>query len=446
MTHSAFRTILAPFLSVLAFGAAGCAGTPDSAPADAPPADRLDLGEYVAHISPKRGTFTLERLHRKAAGKPGVGPQSLDEITIAQDGTAGMGTADTVELVTTGTPGVNSGCPTGFQTSAYFCGDVTMRSFYAGRSLNNVYLQVTKVEAAGINTTTHSGANSDASYAPSGSTLLANTLGLWQFTGSGVTSPGVLAQAVVASNGGNAGTRTLAFDNPDDVDTTIYMHVFATLTYSDYVMTGSALTGFVDACTTTGFTKALFSSSTTATNTADLPFPFTFYGSLFAAASKVTLVRYGAFGFGTPTGTFWNTPTNINLPDTGIPAGSFQPGVFPFWDDLNYTTNLTASGVCTVTTGTAPNRKFVLTWKKMKFSGDTNGTADLTFSAALSEGSDRIDFAYSSMTASNQARANGNSSTIGVQNTGATLAVKKFNVPNSAGTATTGSYALTPLP
>ncbi len=181
----AFAVRSLALLSVLATMAAGCADAGDALPdaePDAVPSGHVDLGEYVAHLSPKRGTLTLERIHRKAAG-PGIGAQSIDEITVDQDGVPGIGTANTVELVTN-SMGTDSACPTGYQTKS-FCGNVTMRSFYAGRALNNVYLQVTRItDEAGVDTTTHSGMNSDPAFS-----TLGNSLGLWKFTGTGVTSP-----------------------------------------------------------------------------------------------------------------------------------------------------------------------------------------------------------------------------------------------------------------
>ena len=431
-------------LSVLAAWVAGCADVGDPVPVDEPeaaPSGHVDLGEYVAHLSPKRGTISLERLQRKATG-PGLGTQSVDDINIVQNDIPGVGTANTVELVTNST-GTDSACPAGFQTKS-FCGNVTMRSFYAGRALSNVYLQVTKItDEAGVNTTTHSGMNSDPAFS-----TLGNSLGLWKFTGAGVTSPGVLAQAAVTSLGGDAGTRDIVFANPDDADTSIYMHVFATLAYSTYTMTPGTASGFIDACATG--TKVLLNSEGLTMEQIVLPFPFTLYGMTYSpltAAGKLTISRFGSLGFGnlgTANGSSYNTGANVALPSTS--AAAFQPGIFPFWDDLNYTTNLAASGVCTLVSGLAPNRQLVVTWKNMKFTGDTNGTANMTFSALLSEGSDRVDFAYSSMTAASQVRANGNSATIGVQSPSGTAAKALYNVANSAGTSSTKSYALVPQP
>jgi hypothetical protein len=431
-------------LSVLATAATGCADAGDTLPVDEPdpvPSGHVDLGEYVIHLSPKRGTVTLDRLRHRAAG-PGLGAQSVDAITVDQDDIPGVGPANTVELVTNST-GTDSACPVGYQAKS-FCGNVTMRSFYAGRALSNVYLQVTRItDEAGVDTATHSGMNSDPAFSG-----LSNALGLWKFTGSGVTSPGVLAQAVATSLGGDAGARNLVFSNPDDADTSIYMRVVATLAYSTYTMTAGTTSGFVDACTS-GTKVLMYNDGITMAQLA-LPFPFTLYGTTYsppAATGKLTISRFGSLGFGnlgTANGSPYNTGANLALPTTS--AAAFQPGIFPFWDDLNYTTNLAASGVCTLVSGVAPNRQLVVTWKNMKFTNDSNGTANMTFSSILSEGSDRIDFAYSSMTASSQVRANGNSATIGVQSASGTAAKALYNVANSAGTAATKSYALVPQP
>ena len=77
---------------------------------------------------------------------------------------SGSGPADTLELVNNGSPSTNAGCPVGFQSNT-FCGNVTMRSFYAGRSLNNAYLQVTKIaDTNDADLSGHAGVNSDGSF------------------------------------------------------------------------------------------------------------------------------------------------------------------------------------------------------------------------------------------------------------------------------------------
>src|SRR4051794_32048985 len=112
------RAILTVLVLLTAFDTAGCADPGDTAPGGpeaAAPAGRVDLGEFVAHLSPRNRTLTFERITRaKGSGSPGSTPhstpQSVDEITIAQDDIAGSGTANTVELVTNSV-GTNGECP-----------------------------------------------------------------------------------------------------------------------------------------------------------------------------------------------------------------------------------------------------------------------------------------------------------------------------------------------
>ena len=53
--------------------------------------------------------------------------------------------------------------------------------------------------------------------------------------------------------------------------------------------------------------------------------------------------------------------------------------------------------MCYGTSGSAPNRQFVVTWKNMRGFNDPTDSTNLTFSAILSEGTDTVDFAYGSM-------------------------------------------------
>jgi hypothetical protein len=428
------RSALACFLplAALALGAAGCAGADEPEAWEAPPG-YAHLGEFVAHINPKAQSITFERLPSKVADEaPGLGPQSIDEATITQDGVPNSGPADTLELVNNGSPGTNGSCPIGFQSNT-FCGNITMRSFYAGRSLNNAYLQVTKVaNTSDVDLSGHSGVNSDGSFG-----TLSNTLGLWKFTGTGAPT-GVLGPS---GSGANAGARDIVFANPDDATTKIYLHAYTTLTYGSYAQAGTDSSAFIDASTASGKVQVLKNGDGISPKTSTLPFAFTFYNVTYASGSTVTVNRYGGLGFGSQLGA--NTGANVALPSAL--ATSFHPGVFAFWDDINYTTNDANSGVWVATTGSAPFRKFVVTWKTMKFTGDTNGTTALTFSMILNEGSDKIDFAYSSMTSSvKAAQAAGNSATIGVQNAAGNAATHILNVANS--TTTGKGFADTTLP
>ncbi|APR84921.1 bacillopeptidase F [Minicystis rosea] len=456
--------VLVTLFAVAATSASGCAGSEETRSDDEPaaPSGRVHVGEFIAHVSPRRGTISFERVARTPRG-PGVTPQSLDEITLTQDNVPGSGPANTVELVTNST-GIDGECPAGFQTKT-FCGNVTLRSFYAGRALSNVYVQATKItDNDGNDLSGHSGKNSDASYVVGASTLLSNTLGLWRYTGSGVTTPGVIAQSTATNGGGNAGSRDWVFDNPDGADTHIHLHVFATLTYSSYTFSSLSptLPTINNACVQGG-TKNLSQSSGISMFQMNVPFPFTLYGTTYlpgTTAGKLTMSRYGAIGFGalsTATGSAYNTGTNVALPSTA--AAAHRPAIYPFWENLNYTTNNSTitnspSGVCTLVSGAEPNRLLVVTWHDMKFTGDTGavypGSPNITFSAILHEGSDVIDFAYGVMANSVASRANGGAATIGVQNEAGTVATAKNSVAGSVTTNTVVGngckYTLTPNP
>jgi hypothetical protein len=447
-----FRTRHAPrFLLAIALGAAGCSGADETArlnvdtPAAAAPQGHV-VGAFVAHVSPKNGTFEIVSAS-KAPKPPGVAPESLDDLTIDVDGTPNTtnnNVNNVVELVTN-TVDV---CPATLSSTDSFCANVTTRSFYNTRGLSNVYLYVVKMtDAVGNDTTQYAGKNSDASFSS-----LGNALGLWRYTGDNVTSSGVLAAKTATNQGGNAGTRDIAFARGDGGDFYVYFHVYATLTYSTYSM--SALTAGVpatnNACTQGG-TKLLGQSGGTATTSVNLPFPFTFYGTTYtpgAANAKLAVTRYGAMGFGAAS---TNTGTNIALPSGAGTA--FKPGIFPFWENLNYTVNNTTvtnspSGVCTLTAGTEPNRTLLVTWHDMKFTNDSSaiypGSPNVTFSAILHEGSDVIDFVYGVMLNGTASRANGGVATVGVQNDTGTVATAKNSVAGSV--AANSMYTLTPQP
>lgn len=460
------RVALALLVPVAALDTASCAEA-DSSPAVPEPASstgHADLGEFVAHVSPRNRTIRFERVshgNKKSRGA-GVEAQSVDEITIAQDDIPGSGPANTVELVTNSV-GTNGECPAGFQTKS-FCGNVTLRSFYAGRALSNVYAQVTKItDTAGNNLSGHSGINSSPSYVVGGSTLLSNNLGLWRYTGAGVTTGGVIAQSTATNGGGNAGTLDWVFANPDDADTAIYIHVFATLTYSNY--TFSSLSPTIptvnNACLSGGFKHATQSSGT-AVFQRDVPFPFTFYGTTYTpgtSAGKLTFIRAAGIGFGalsTLSSAPFNTGTNILLPNSASNT-VFKPGIYPFWENLNYTTNngsvgSSPSALCSLVSGSEPNRSLIVTWHDMKYFGETSvvypASPTMNISAILHEGSDVIDFVYGIMTDTNtQTRANGALATIGVQNETGTAATVKHMIAGSVTAPGTGCmYTLTPNP
>lgn len=79
---------------------------------------------------------------------------------------------------------------------------------------------------------------------------------------------------------------------------------------------------------------------------------------------------------------------------------SDRPIIAPLWDDLKTGTAAQGGVVNCITTGTAPNRILTVEWKAMKWNYNA-GSPALSFQAKLYETSNRIDFCYSRITATN---------------------------------------------
>ncbi|MFM1786531.1 MAG: hypothetical protein RL228_481, partial [Actinomycetota bacterium] len=94
--------------------------------------------------------------------------------------------------------------------------------------------------------------------------------------------------------------------------------------------------------------------------------------------------------------------------NSGLTTGS-TPGMYAFWDDLN--TNVTGlSSLRYATTGTSPNRKFISQWTNIYFHGTSIQLG--TFQIILYETTNNIQFQYRDILG--DARANGNSATVGI--------------------------------
>jgi hypothetical protein len=366
----------------------------------APPQSAV-LGEFIAHVSPSKGTITFSRAQKASTG---VHTEAFNELTVVDDGVAGSGSTNTVELITNSV-GYNGSCA-GYPTKS-FCGNVTLRSFLT-KSLTNVFVQVISVYSPTTNLemSGHYALNSDTTVFG-----LDDTKGLWEYTGTSEPT-GVLGEPS-GMNSFNSGARDWVFSNPDDADTYIKMRVIASTTFSDYDFVGSSAT-FLDACSGQTPSKPALGGSATVT----MPFNFTLY-----TATSTTL-KYSPRGILTIGGAIPALATNYDLPHSTNSVT--KPGIFPYWDDLAY--NASGSGICTKTFGSAPNRQFVVEWQNMTFNTPAGDKpASLTFEAILSEGTNNIDVVYSSMTAANQPRADGNSATIGVQNATATSGQASYN-------------------
>jgi hypothetical protein len=136
-----------------------------------------------------------------------------------------------------------------------------------------------------------------------------------------------------------------------------------------------------------------------------LPFPFTFYEVAYPLAYVST---NGYLNFIARNSLYNNVP----LPSAAPPNG----GIYAFWDDLYVDS---AASVRTELVGTAPNRRFVIEWRNVRFA--TGGLRRFDFEIVLCE-EGIILLQYRNI--DDDGRERGNSATIGVENEVGTAAVQ----------------------
>lgn len=110
----------------------------------------------------------------------------------------------------------------------------------------------------------------------------------------------------------------------------------------------------------------------------DLPFTFVFYDEAFASV-QISSNGYLVFG-PSPASSFSNQPIPTRFSPNGLVA--------PFWDDLNPGAR---GSIWTKVTGTAPDRRFVVTWKDVPH---FPAVGAVTFTAVLEEGTNDVRFQY----------------------------------------------------
>ncbi|MCP5099169.1 MAG: hypothetical protein GY943_26745 [Chloroflexi bacterium] len=140
----------------------------------------------------------------------------------------------------------------------------------------------------------------------------------------------------------------------------------------------------------------------------ELPFPFTFYGTIY---TTIHATSNGTLHFDTDTTSFFN-----QCLDQGAiaPLGDM---IAPFWDDLN----LQSSGFLEIeAVGTAPERIFIIEWDDVPQFSDPE--SQVTFEVQLFEGSNDIVFLYEDTTVFEG--NNGSSATIGLQSAAQGLALQ----------------------
>ena len=142
-----------------------------------------------------------------------------------------------------------------------------------------------------------------------------------------------------------------------------------------------------------------------ASATVALPFPFYFYGQFYNTAYVST---NGTVNFLAASTVYSNT----SIPSTSTPNAT----IYALWDDLNVPSG---SSVRTEVVGAAPNRSFVIEWRSVQFLG--NSTPVIGFEVVLSENG-QVTLQYA--TIGTDPRAQGNSATIGIENSAGTVALQ----------------------
>ena len=142
-----------------------------------------------------------------------------------------------------------------------------------------------------------------------------------------------------------------------------------------------------------------------------LPFPFTFYGQQYTTAFVST---NGHVNFNAASTSF----SNGSIPSSGAPNAA----IYAFWDDLFVDAS---ASVGTDLLGSAPNRRFVIEWRNVRFFGDTSRRIDV--SVVLHENGDVLTQARN---LADDGRERGNSATLGIENaTGTVALLYSFNQP-----------------
>jgi hypothetical protein len=156
----------------------------------------------------------------------------------------------------------------------------------------------------------------------------------------------------------------------------------------------------------------LFYLSTTGSGIHRLPFPLHLYNQnyLNIAISSNGNIQPGVPNGGGVSGFF--DYTNSCLPD----SHHGKPLVAVFWDDLFFDSNDTShgfmEGVFVRTSGTAPHRKFLISWQGHFFSASSS----LVLAQVLfTEGSQNVQFVYGLNGSTTNPQSGGSSATIGIQ-------------------------------
>jgi Stigma-specific protein, Stig1 len=164
----------------------------------------------------------------------------------------------------------------------------------------------------------------------------------------------------------------------------------------------SSTQAFLNACTGGVGRQTVLSSVDDSTAALTVPFAFRFWNRNITA---------GATAYVSSNGNLQLIGTGVTSLSGTIPSSSDPDAVIaPYWRDLL----TSASGVCSATFGTAPNRQWVIQWQTARHY--STETETLTFEIVITETSNTIDLVYSTMSGASVA-------TVGTENDDGSLGI-----------------------
>lgn len=136
-----------------------------------------------------------------------------------------------------------------------------------------------------------------------------------------------------------------------------------------------------------------------------IPFGFEFYSSTY---HDLTVGVNGGILMGANAGDLDSANQSL--------ASNAKPGIFPFWDDLQFDSLNLFNSIYTCVEGSSPTRVFKIMWFNVDCVGCIGADAEsISFEAALHEFGDEITFTYSDTAfATGNSRNHGASATIGI--------------------------------
>jgi hypothetical protein len=150
-----------------------------------------------------------------------------------------------------------------------------------------------------------------------------------------------------------------------------------------------------------------------------LPFSFNFFGT---PRTTILLSASGALAFST---------TNPGATNACLTSTSTNPMIAAFWRHLHPSDTISGTtmtgGVYTLMTGTAPNRRYIVQWYGVNYSG---GPTPIDVRAVLKEGRGDIDVCYVNTVSGSVSYDSGNMATAGIHSgTGTTGLQYSCNTP-----------------